>query len=174
MVLKYGEIYVYHNQSEESIGNTLWRFFGWETPVDKTSQILMIFDETNELFDVNEYLSRPNTASKIIVSFSHKPLCELPKSFTNSAGKIANYKEPIKSNGVKKQCFNNIFKNYKLKTLEKVASVYNLIYMFNSKEVFVTLRIKSTEEKPRFIFAFDPDFLSNTDVVHLVNLLFRL
>ncbi len=174
MVLKYGEIYVYHNQSEESIGNAFWRFFGYETPVDKSSQILMIFDETNELFDVNEYLSRPNTVSKIIVSFNHKPIHELPKSFTNSAGKIANYKEPIESNGVKKLCFNNIFRNNKLKTLEKVASLYNLIYIFNSKEVFVTVRIKSTEEKPRFIFAFDPDFLSNTDVVHLVNLLFRL
>ena len=26
MVLKYGEIYVYHNQNEESIGNTFWIF----------------------------------------------------------------------------------------------------------------------------------------------------
>ena len=34
----------------------------------------MIFDETNELFDVNEYLSIQNTASKIIVSFNHKPI----------------------------------------------------------------------------------------------------
>lgn len=171
MVLKYGEIYVYHNQNEESISNTLWRFFGRETYVDKTSQILMIFDETNELFDVNEYLSRPNTTSKIKVNFSDVSLLDF---FTNSAGKIATYKEPIESNGVKKQSFSKIFTNYdKYKNFKPIASIYNHIYIFNSKEVFVTLRIKSTEEKPRFIFAFDPDFLSNTDVVHLVNLLFR-
>ncbi len=171
MVLKYGEIYVYHNKNEESFSNTLWRFFGRETYVDNTSQILMIFDETNELFDINEYLSRPNTECKIKLNFSD---VTLPDFFTNSDGKTATYKEPIVTNGIKKESFTKIFTNYnKYKNFKPIASIYNRIYTFNSDNVFVTLRISSAEETPRFIFAFDSNFLSNTDVVNLINLFFR-
>ncbi len=171
MVLKYGEIYVYHNKNEESIGNTFWRFFGYETPVDKSSQILMIFNETNELFDISEYLSRPNTECKIKLNFSD---VTLPDYFKNSVGKTATYKEPIVTNGVKKESFTKIFTNYdKYKNFKPIASIYNRIYTFNSDNVFGTLRISSAEETPRFIFAFESDFLSNTDVVYLINLFFR-
>ena len=51
MVLKFGEIYIYHDQKEEYFSNSIFRFFGYETYVDKPSKILMII--TNYLMLTN-------------------------------------------------------------------------------------------------------------------------
>lgn len=175
MVLKYGEIYVHHNQNEELFTNGFWRFFGWETYVDKSSKILIMFTDKNELFDANEYLLA-NDRESILIKIIESTL-PVPDSFTNTLGEVALYKQPININGIKKLCFENIFVNYeKFKTIKRISSIFNCIYIKSIEfplEVFGIVRVLSAENTPRFIFAFESDFMSETNAIYFANWVLR-
>lgn len=106
MVLKFGEIYIYHDQKEEYFSNSIFRFFGYETYVDKPSKILMIlmiFDDNNKLFDANEYLANINNSNPLLneLTITNETL---PESFVLTNGKKATHKKNIIV-GITKQCF---------------------------------------------------------------------
>ncbi len=173
MVLKFGEIYIYHDQKEEYFSNSIFRFFGYETYVDKPSKILMIFDDNNELFDVNEYLNNINNSNALLneLTITNETL---PESFVLTNGKKATHKKNIIVGAITKQCFKQIFTNYKkYKTVKGIPSIYNCIYKYDLEEIFGILRISSAEETPRFIFAFDDKLIDNQQAVYLINYIFR-
>lgn len=171
MVLKFGEIYIYHDLNEEYFSNSIFRFFGYETYVDKPSKILMIFDDNNELFDVNEYL---NSINKTLFNKVNWDGLTLPESFVPTNGKKATHKKNIIVEGITKQCFKKIFADYKkYKTVKGIPSVYNCIYLNDLEEIFGILRIQSADETPRFIFAFDDKLMDNQQAVYLINDIFR-
>lgn len=71
--------------------------------------------------------------------------------------------------------FNSIFKNYyKYKTQQYELSIFNLIYEdIDEKELFAMCRIKSTEEKPRFLLAYDNIIFDKSDIIYFVDYLFK-
>jgi hypothetical protein len=88
------------------------------------------------------------------------------------------YKKSEDVNGIKQLSFTNIFKDYKcFKNTNKEASVYNCIYychfLGGKKEVFSVLKIKSNEEKPRYLIAYDESILSINDISYIINCIFR-
>ena len=71
-----------------------------------------------------------------------------------------------------------LFETYSKYSKENaVASVYNSIYYHhknsNKPEVLGFIRIKSSESKPRFQFAYDNDEFSKEEVIYLINYIFK-
>jgi len=171
MVLKFGEIYVHHNLNVELFINPIKRFLGWETWVDKSSKIIVVVEESSDVFDINEYLTT-NKSSIIIGTIGS--VVQVPETVTNTRGKIAKHSLPRLDDGVFKQNFREIFANCKkYKTGKPVASVFNCIYIEKDNQVYALLRISSSENTPIFIFAYDSDFFSLPDVIYLSNVILR-
>ena len=73
----------------------------------------------------------------------------------------------------KKIDFKKIFENYN-KNYNREASEYNLIYeTYDNKELFSICRIKSNEEKPRFILAYDETIFDKSDIIYLTDCIFK-
>ena len=75
---------------------------------------------------------------------------------------------------MKKLNFKNIFNNNNNKFLTLQSSIYNSIYysLVYNNDVFAIVRIKSSEEKPRFLLAYDNKYFEKNDVIYLVNYIF--
>ncbi len=174
MVLKYGEIYVHHNQNEEFFTNHVKRFFGWETFVDESSKIIIKHDSSDTIFDVNEYLSSTSNKSSILVG-NQGIIVNVPETITLANGKIAKYCIPtLDASGVYKQNFKEIFANCpKYKTGKPIASGFNCIYREGIKQVFSLVRISSSEDNPIFIFAYESDFMNEANTVYFINWILR-
>jgi hypothetical protein len=54
----------------------------------------------------------------------------------------------------------------------KIPSVYNCIYYKNNNDVFAIIKIKSNEDKPRFLLAYDDEYFEKDDIIYLVNYIF--
>ena len=82
-----------------------------------------------------------------------------------SDGKLILYLEPVFIE-YKKYSRNNV-----------VPSVFNFSYYVqessNKKTALSCVRVKSTEEKPRFLIAYDSDYLSESEVIYIINCMFR-
>lgn len=64
------------------------------------------------------------------------------------------------------------FKKYD--KISRQASQFNLMYKtYDKKEVFSICRIKSNEEKPRFILAYNSDILDRSDIIYLTDCIFK-
>ena len=53
-------------------------------------------------------------------------------------------------------------------------SIYNMIYynLINNNDVFAIVKIKSNEEKPRFLLEYDEECFEKDDIIYLVNYIF--
>ena len=81
----------------------------------------------------------------------------------------------ILKNGEKRLDFKKIFKNCKNYNKDSVdSSEYNLIYeTYDKIELFAICRIKSNEEKPRFILAYDETIFYKSDIIYLTVCIFK-
>ena len=74
-------------------------------------------------------------------------------------------------------CFNQLFTNFpKYKSDMTIESKYNCIYdCYKSSipEIFGLVRIKSTEQMPRFQFAYDSDEFTKEEIIYLIHHIFN-
>ena len=85
------------------------------------------------------------------------------------------FKSPTKVKGTKRLNFNSIFSNNKkYLTIKKEVSVYNIIYynLIDNNDIFAIMKIKSNEEKPRYLLAYDDKYFEKDDIIYLVNYIF--
>jgi hypothetical protein len=165
MTIKYAEITIIRNIKDESIFTTLTRYFGNENNCNENDIIIITFDD-DYICDIrDEYIDKKYTFG--IQGKHHK----FPIYFKSNKKETLFYKNPVDL----KLNFNTIFKTYKkYKQYTIDRSVFNMIYHDTSKqEMFSILRIKSNEETPRFMLAYDDILFDNTDIIYLTDCIFK-
>lgn len=171
MTIKYAEITVIRNLEEENIFTSLSRYFGYENTTNDKDIIIITFDNGSICDTNDEYIDKKYNFGSL--GYKHK----FPIYFdTNKTGSISLfYKNPIEKDNKETLNFNSIFKNnYKYKNQQHESSLFNLIYEdINRKEVFAICRIKSTEEKPRFLLAYDDTIFDKSDIIYFIDYIFK-
>jgi len=171
MTIKYAEITIIRNLEEEDIFSTLTRYFGYENRTNDKDIIIITFDDGTICDTKDEYIDKKYKFGAL--GYKH----EFPIYFnTDKTGSLSLfYKNPIEKNKTETLNFNSIFKNYyKYKTQQHESSIFNLIYEdINKKELLAMCRIKSTEEKPRFLLAYDNIIFDKSDIIYFVDYLFK-
>lgn len=170
MTIKYAEITVIINIEEEHIFSTLSRYFGYENTTNDKDIIIITFEDGSITDNKYEYIDKKYKFGPL--DYSH----EFPIYFDSNKGKqLLFYKNPFEKDDKEILNFKPIFKNYnKNKNQQYIPSIFNLIYEdFDKKELFAICRIKSTEEKPRFLLAYDNTIFDRSDIIYLVDYIFK-
>jgi hypothetical protein len=171
MTIKYAEITIIRNLEQEDIFRSFERYFGYENTTNDKDIIIMEFDDGTICDTKYEYVDKKFEFS--VSGHDHM----FPIYFKiNEKNITLFYKKPdLNKDGQKKLDFNKILKNFKkYDKNSRQASEFNLIYKtYDNKEVFAICRIKTNEEKPRFILAYDSDVLDRSNLIYLVDCLFK-
>ena len=176
MPIKYGEITIIRNTEYESLFNYVsyaFRLVGYETTFTDKDTIIILFDDDTIYNTKDEYIDKE---FKINISVNNL----YPIYFDiNSKDITLFYKYPIeKLDGKLKLDYGDIHKNYKnYENLIKnrlEPSIYNVIYESVYKNnLFSIVKIKSNEEKPRFLVTYDDKYLDKSDIIYLVDSMFK-
>ena len=168
--IKYAEITIIRNLQEESILNYFNRLLGNENNTNENDTIIILFDDET-ISDVKiEYNNKLKLGPTDFRTY-------FPSYIIIKDKPIFYYKSPNEVNGIKKLNFRSIFANNKKHlTTKKETSIYNIIYynLINNNEVFAIIKIKSNEEKPRYLLAYDDKYFEKDDIIYLVNYIFSL
>lgn len=169
MTIKYAEITVIRDIEEEDIFRSFARYFGYENTSNDKDIIIITFHDGSICDTKDEYVDKKYKFGQL--GYKH----EFPIYFDTDKDKHLFYKNPIKKNNEETLNFNSIFKNYyKYKTQKHESSIFNLIYEdINKNEVFAICRIKSTEEKPRFLLAYDDTIFDKSDIIYFIDYIFK-
>ena len=169
MPINYAEITIIRNLKEETIFNYFNRLLlGNENKTNDNDTIIILFDDGTVSDVKNENIDKKFIRGPNIVHSS------LPLYFKIKNNERIFYKPPFKYNGMQRLNFNKIFaNNKKYSTSIRDTSVYNSIYYkLINNDVLAIVRIKSNEEKPRFLLAYDDETFSKDDIIYLVNSIF--
>ena len=173
---KYGEITIIRNTEYESLFNYVsyaCRLVGYETIFTDKDTIIILFDDDTIYNTKDEYIdkefkvfSSPDNLYPLHIEIKLKDMTLF-------------YKYPVKKkDGTLKLDYGDIHKNYKnyencIKH-KKEPSRYNVIYesVYNDN-LFSIVKIKSNEEKPRFLLTYDDKYLDKSDIIYLVDSMLR-
>ena len=174
--IKYGDITIIHNEEELNILTSLKVWLGYERITTKNSKILILFED-GEVFAAEDKLK--DFEYKFFTSFSTPLYFKKNKRDSNNDNYIYFYKNPTLKDNLYKLDFKPLFNSYtKFNSSMNVASYYNRIYFLNKysgeTEIFGILRIKSSENMPRFQFAYDSDEFTRDEIVYLIHYMFTL
>ena len=193
MTIKYGELTIIKDKEQSTLSSLLNWLTNDEHLVKKSKYIF--------LFDDGEICDEDKLHGDFNFTFLNGINSDItPFSFTNSIrNKLPIYFE-IKSKESKERrfyfhkgmdittsgClldFNKLFKSYsKFNCDMKISSEYNSIYYChkfllnsgtNKPEIFSLIRLKSTEQMPRFQFAYDSDEFTKEEIVYLIHHIFN-
>jgi hypothetical protein len=193
MTIKYGELTIIKDTEQSTLSSLLYWITNEEHKVKK-SKYIFLFDD-GEICDAEDKLH-----GNFNFSFLHDINLDLLFSFTNSIRyKLPIYFE-IKSKESKERRiyfhkgmdlktsrslldFNQLFISYsKFKCDMNILSEYNGIYychkfLLNSEtnkpEIFGLIRLKSTEQMPRFQFAYDSDEFTKEEIIYFIHHIFN-
>jgi hypothetical protein len=195
MTIKYGELTIIKDIEQSTLSNLLYWITNEEHKVKK-SKYIFLFDD-GEICDAEDKLlgnfnfSFLNDINLDLIpfSFTNSFMSKLPLSFEIKSKKSENRRIYfLKGMDTEKTLgslldFNQLFKSYsKYMSDMKILSVYNCIYychkfLLNSKtnqpEIFGLIRIKSTEQMPRFQFAYDSDEFTKEEIIYLIHHIFN-
>lgn len=170
MSIKYIEITIIRNLEEENIFRAITRYIGYENKTNNKDTIIMLFDDGTICDIKDEYIDKNFEFG--VLGYDYDFPIYFKKDKKNNT---LFYKNPDIKDGKKKLDFEKIFKNYnKIYKDSKDASEYNVIYeTYDNKEIFAICRIKSNEEKPRFLLAYDETILDKSDIIYLTDCIFK-
>jgi hypothetical protein len=169
MTIKYAEITIIINTEKESILNYFNRLLlSDENTTTDNDTIIILFDD-GIICDVKKECKNKNI--NIIMG---------PRSFkTNSPiyfeikDKTFFSKSPtFGHNGLRLDCKPIFANNKKHITTKKESSVYNCIFEKGNNELLAIVKIKSSEEKPRFLLAYDDEYFKKEHIIYFVNDIF--
>jgi hypothetical protein len=151
---------------------------GNENKTNDNDTIIILFDD-GTICDVksenkkSENNKSENNKNKFIMG-PKRFNSRLPLYFKIKDNEMFFFKDTFEKNGIQKLNFNTIFaNNNRYLTSKKEPSVYNSIYyrLKNHDDMFAIVRIKSSEENPRFLLTYDESFEKN-DIIYLVSYFF--
>lgn len=171
MTIKYGELTIIKEKEQSN----LEMFVNWltneEDQIRKTKYIFL-FDD-GEICDFEDKLLVDFNFSFRVSSY----ISRLPMYFR----KNEDYSHPIYFNKYidpkmldSLLCFNQIFIAYsKYRYDMNISSKYNCIYFCHksllSPEIFGLIRIKSSEQSPRFQFAYDSEEFTREEIIYFIH-----
>jgi hypothetical protein len=171
MSIKYAEITIIRNLQEESMLNYLNRLvLKNENKTNDNDTIITLFDDGTVIDNKDEYVGK-----KITMGRTRRCDSKVPLYFHANSDETFFSKSPVERDGVKYIDFKKMFSNnHRFLTSEKEPSVYNSIYhrLVDNRDVLAIVRIKSSEQKPRYLLAYDDEYLEKCDVVYLANYVF--
>jgi hypothetical protein len=169
MPIKYAEITIIIDLEKESTINYFNRLVGNENKMTENDKIIILFDDET-ICDVKKEC-KPSKFIKM-----GPRLNEMPYYFDIDIQDITFfYKIPPYKNGEKRLDFKPIFANNKKHlTTKKEPSFFNCIFKRNDDEVLAILRIKSSEEKPRFLLAYEDEYFKKDSIIYFVNYIFSV
>ena len=187
MPIKYGDLTIIHKETE-NVFTTLRTWLGYEKSVTKESKLIFLFDD-GEVYDVEDKLKDfKYKFSSICMGFYYPFYFEKTEDTEESKTKhhykrIYFFKKPLLENEKKRLNFNPLFSSYtKFNHTLKEPSIYNCIYYChkyllnsttNEPEIFGLIRIKSTEQMPRFQIAYDSDEFTKEEIIYLIHHIFN-
>lgn len=172
MTIKYVDITIIRIYQEENILKTFYktlnRLFNIDDDImNDNDTIIITFDDGMICDTKNEYINKN-------YKFSNKAVINVlfPIYFTFNNNTLF-YKNPLEhEDGIYYQNFESIFNN--CSKYEFIGSIFNVIYQdANKKEKFSIIRIQSTEDKPRFKLAYDDTLFDKSDIIYLVDCIFK-
>lgn len=183
MTIKYAEVTIVIDLEKRSIFNYFGRLIGNETIPNENDNIIILFDDDdivlslddNPIYNVtNKFIMGPkfyNTTLPIYFELKFEPI--KTHIFYN--------KLPVEKQGMLKLDVKSIFENnIKYLTSKVMASIYTMCYTIKiigskivDKDVFAIVKIKSSEEKPRFLLAYDDEYFEKEDITYLANYMFK-
>lgn len=171
MTIKYCEVTVIRNIDEEPFVSYIKRLAGYENRITDKDTIIITFVDDNTIYDIkNEYVDKNFEFSVNHWYYSYPLYFEIKNT-------IAFFKEPTKLGDKNKLDFSEIHKNYpnyEINLKNKLEpSIYNIIYDSQNNLVFSIARIKSNEEKPRFIVCYDDKYLDKSDIIYLIDYMLK-
>ena len=176
MSIKYGDLTII-KELPKSIGWLNW--LTNEEHSETKSKYIFLFDD-GEICDLE---------GKLLVDFNFNFLSSLllsvlPLYFEKKIKKESQihkiyFKKEINTKTLDSLlCFNQLFVSYsKYKCDMNIQSEYNGIYDCHKTsvkpEIFGLVRIKSTEQMPRYQFAYDSDEFTKEEIIYLIHYIFN-
>jgi len=169
MSIKYADITVIRNINEETIFQTMSRYFGYEDMINSVDTIIIQFDDNTICEIKDEYKDKKYKFGTL--GYKHN----FPIYFDTNKGVHLYFKNPIKKNDQDTLNFSSIFKDYpNFKNHKNIASIYNIIYEdISKKEQFALLKRSSNEEKPRYIVAYNNTIFDKSDIIYFIYYLLK-
>lgn len=169
MPIKYAEITVIINLKEESMIKYLNRLMGLENSVDDADTIIIVFDTDEFIYEI----TNENTNKSIRWGPVYS---NIPTTYFDIRNNIFIKNQILHDvNGCKRLNYNAIFGNSKkYLTMQKIASIYNVIYhTIEKEEVLYMVKIQSSSEKPRFLLAYEDSYFEHNDINYFVNCILK-
>jgi len=168
MSMKYAEITIIRNLKEETIVRAIQRYLGYENITNELDTIITHFDD-NSIYDIkDEYIDKK-------LKFGVKVYNNNFPIYFDVNEHTLFFRTPNKVNDKKTINFKEVFKNFnKYNNSNLEASNYNVIYEdVHKKEILSIVKIKSNEEKPRFLLAYDDSIIDRKTVIYLIDSIFK-
>jgi len=194
MTIKYGELTIIKDKEQTTISSLLNWITNEEYKVKKSKYIFLFDDgkicdaEDKLLENFNFRFLNDINLNLIPFSFTNSIRYKLPiyfeiKSKESKTSRIYFHKGMDVKTSHSLLDFNQLFISYsKFKCDMNILSEYNCIYycykfLLNSEtnkpEIFGLIRIKSTDQMPRFQFAYDSDEFTKEEIVYLIHHIFN-
>ena len=170
MPMKYAEITIIINTEKETMSNYFNRLFlGNENKASDSDTIIILFDD-GIISDVKKECTNTN----IIMG---------PRSFKTNLPIYFEIEEPyeiffskiptVDYDGNLRLDSKPIFANNKKHiTTKKEPSGYNCIFERGINQVLSIVKIKSSEDKPRFLLAYDDEYFKKEYIIYFINCIF--
>lgn len=163
--MKYAEITIIRNTDEETILTYITRTLGYDDSISEKDTIIVLFDD-DTIYDSKDKSNDDNHPFKYETKIDGFPIYFCNGTIT------AFYKEPIIINDKLTLNMNTIFNGYN-KNIIKETSSYNCIYeKYDKTTLFSIIKIKSNEDKPRFIIAYNEIF-TKSNIMYFINSIFN-
>lgn len=169
MSIKYAEVTIIRDLEKESFISyyLVRKLLNRESRFTDNDTIIILFDDET-IYDTNKYI-----IDKKIV-FHESTINNFPIWFDLNKDTSVFYKYPTETKDKKSLNFKPLTNNYKNQhMIEWLPSFYNVIYECNGTDIFCILKMKSNEDKPRFLVAYDANYFDKSDVTYLVNCMLK-
>ena len=173
MPIKYAEITIIINTEKETILNYFNRLIGNENKTNDNDTIIILFDD-GIICDVKKEYKNTNT-NIIMGPRSFKTSSPIYFEIEDTNETFFSKKPTVDYNGnLKLDCKPIFANNKKHTTTKKEPSSYNSIFERGNNEVLSIVRIKSSEEKPRFLLAYNDEYFKKEHIIYFVNYIFSI
>ena len=168
MTLKYGELTIIY--SKQSMSETFFSWLNNEELKKEPTKYIFLFDD-GIIYD-------ETTIKDFNFEFLNSCLNLMPAYFHREKFVRIYFRKSHKEIKTEKIDFDNLFMSYpKYDSSVYIKSVYNEIYYCHKKlepiDVFGIIRIPSSDNMPRFQFAYDSNEFTKEEVSYLIHHIFN-
>ena len=170
MTLKYGELTIIYSEKEQSIVETFFSWINEEEQKKEPKKYIFLFDDG--------FICDETTIKDFNFEFLNSCLNLMPGYFHNEKFVRIYFRKSNYDETTDKIEFDKLFMSYpKYNSSVHIKSLYNEIYYCHKNseklDVFGIKRIQSSDNAPRFQFAYDNSEFTKEEVSYLIHHIFN-